>query len=112
MMAADPLALLAEIESRTAQRFAIAWARGSVSVEMYAPQVHDRQRPHNQDELYVVYRGTGDFWVESERQRFVPGSVFFVPAGIAHRFEHFSADFATWVIFCGPQGGERIAGGI
>jgi hypothetical protein len=24
-----------------------------------------------------------------------------------HRFEEFSADFATWVMFWGPKGGER-----
>jgi uncharacterized protein YjlB len=33
--------------------------------------------------------------------------VLFVPAGTTHRFEDFSADFATWVVFWGPQGGER-----
>jgi hypothetical protein len=32
--------------------------------------------------------------------------VFFVPAGVAHRFERFSPDFATWVVFWGPHGGE------
>jgi hypothetical protein len=30
-----------------------------------------------------------------------------VPAGKAHRFENFTPDFATWVVFWGPQGGER-----
>jgi len=42
-----------------------------------------------------------------ERSRFAPGMVLFVPAGTTHRFEDFSADFATWVVFWGPQGGER-----
>ena len=27
--------------------------------------------------------------------------------GAVHRFEHFSSDFATWVVFWGPPGGER-----
>ena len=27
-------------------------------------------------------------------------------AGVEHRFEDFSADFATWVFFYGPEGGE------
>lgn len=30
----------------------------------------------------------------------------FVPAGMTHRFEDFSADFVTWVVFWGPEGGE------
>ena len=34
------------------------------------------------------------------------GQVLFVPAGIEHRFEDFSDDFSTWVIFYGPAGGE------
>jgi len=32
--------------------------------------------------------------------------VLFVPARVEHRFEEFSDDFATWVIFWGPKGGE------
>ena len=42
----------------------------------------------------------------SERHGFAPGDMLFVPAGTVHRFEDFSDDFATWVIFYGPEGGE------
>ena len=28
------------------------------------------------------------------------------PARVEHRFEDFSDDFAVWVIFYGPEGGE------
>jgi quercetin dioxygenase-like cupin family protein len=41
------------------------------------------------------------------RERFAPGDVLFVPAGTIHRFEEFTDDFRTWVIFYGPPGGER-----
>jgi hypothetical protein len=34
--------------------------------------------------------------------------VLFVPAGHEHRFEDFTPDFATWVIFYGPDGGESV----
>ena len=34
------------------------------------------------------------------------GDALFVRAGIVHRFEDFAADFATWVFFYGPEGGE------
>lgn len=37
----------------------------------------------------------------------VRGDVLFAPAGIEHRFENFSDDFVTWVIFYGPVGGEK-----
>ena len=29
------------------------------------------------------------------------------PLACVHRFEEFSDDFATWVMFYGPEGGER-----
>jgi hypothetical protein len=36
----------------------------------------------------------------------VPIFFLFVPAGQIHRFENFSSDFAVWVVFYGPEGGE------
>jgi mannose-6-phosphate isomerase-like protein (cupin superfamily) len=39
--------------------------------------------------------------------KFRAGDLLFVPAGETHRFETFSGDFTAWVIFYGPEGGER-----
>lgn len=36
-----------------------------------------------------------------------PGDLLFVPAGVEHRFGPFTDDFATWVLFYGPEGGEN-----
>ena len=110
MICADADTLLATLRERAGmgELFTVAVTRGSVSVEMYAPRQTDRQQPHAQDELYVVHRGSGEFVLAMERQAFSAGSVFFVPAGVPHRFENFSEDFSTWVIFCGPQGGEQV----
>lgn len=88
-------------------RFVTLLQRGSLSVELYAPRGHDPQQPHKQDELYVVMAGSGEFINGDERHPFGPGDVLFVPAGVEHRFENFSADFQTWVIFYGPEGGEQ-----
>jgi mannose-6-phosphate isomerase-like protein (cupin superfamily) len=41
-----------------------------------------------------------------ERVPFEPGDALFVAAGVEHRFEGFSEDFGTWVMFYGPEGGE------
>ena len=79
---------------------------GSMIVEYYAPRGSDRQQPHARDELYVIAVGTGTFLNGDARHPFAPGDVIFVPAGVVHRFEDFSDDFATWVIFYGPEGGE------
>ncbi len=88
-------------------RFATVLRHGSMSVELYAPRGHDPQTPHTQDELYVVISGSGAFVLDGERQQFGPGDVLFVQAGVEHRFERFSDDFQTWVIFYGPEGGEQ-----
>jgi mannose-6-phosphate isomerase-like protein (cupin superfamily) len=79
---------------------------GTLLVEYYAPRGIDTQQPHTRDELYVVISGTGWFVNGPERHGFAPGDVLFVPAGEVHRFEDFSDDFAVWVVFYGPEGGE------
>jgi mannose-6-phosphate isomerase-like protein (cupin superfamily) len=78
-----------------------------MSVELFAPVGRDTQGPHSQDELYIVLRGSGTFSKAGELRPFEAGDVIFVEAGAEHRFETFTDDFATWVIFWGPQGGER-----
>jgi len=79
---------------------------GSLSVEIYKPEGVDHQQPHSRDELYVVTSGSGYFVNGSSRDKFEQGEVLFVPAGVVHRFEDFTEDFSTWVIFYGPEGGE------
>jgi mannose-6-phosphate isomerase-like protein (cupin superfamily) len=83
------------------------FAHGSLEVEMYQPRGHDPQTPHARDEVYVVARGTATFFDGAKRRPIEAGSFLFVPAGRAHRFEDFSSDFAVWVMFYGPPGGER-----
>lgn len=75
----------------------------SLDVEFYAPHATDPQKPHTRDELYVIAGGTGVFHVDEREFAFAPGDVLFVPAYAKHRFTTFSDDFATWVIFFGPE---------
>jgi mannose-6-phosphate isomerase-like protein (cupin superfamily) len=56
-----------------------------------------------------VASGTGWFVCEGKRMRFSPGDALFAAAGETHRFEDFGDDFAVWVMFYGPEGGERAA---
>ena len=79
---------------------------GSLVVEIYKPDKIDLQTPHTRNEIYVVISGTGWFVNGDVRHRFEVGQVLFVPAGIEHRFEEFTDDFSTWVMFYGPKGGE------
>ncbi len=100
---------------------ALLLSHGTMELRWFAPEKHDPQTPHDRDELYIVASGTGVFMraVESspfddkallvqgeERVSFGSGDALFVPAGTVHCFEEFSTDFATWIIFYGPEGGE------
>ena len=89
------------------ERFVEAFAHGSMSVELYVPAGTDPQQPHDRDEVYFVVSGSGEFVLDGERTRFAGGDALFVPAGAVHRFENFTADFATWVVFYGRKGGEQ-----
>ena len=80
-----------------------------MSVELYAPRGVDPQTPHAQDELYIIHAGVATLVCEGEHSHCAAGTVHFVPAGADHHFESFSEDFATWVVFWGPAGGEPAA---
>ncbi len=79
---------------------------GSLRVGVYEPRGTDPQKPHDQDEIYIIETGSGVFFRDGERRPFKPGDLIFVPAGMEHRFEEFPDDFRAWVAFWGPKGGE------
>jgi len=110
-MKINPLEALGQLRTHEGKTFIELFRHGTMSVEIYAPQGHDPQQPHTQDELYVVVSGHGLFQHGAEQYPFGPGDLLFVPAGVEHRFLEFSDDFSTWVIFYGPQGGESNASG-
>jgi mannose-6-phosphate isomerase-like protein (cupin superfamily) len=79
---------------------------GTLTVKLYAPRGNDPQTPHSRDEIYVIATGSGRFARGPEETTFGPGDMLFVGAGEPHRFLEFTDDFATWVFFYGPEGGE------
>ena len=87
--------------------YILAWERGELEVELYEPRGTDTQSPHTRDEIYVVVTGSGDFTCEGETRPFKPGAVLFAPAGADHRFLDFTDDLSVWVIFYGPEGGDK-----
>jgi mannose-6-phosphate isomerase-like protein (cupin superfamily) len=97
---------LGRLPGTQGHRFAELFKHGTLSVEIYAPEGNDPQKPHTRDEVYIVMRGSGEFVFGDERTKFGTGDFLFVPAGMAHRFEGFSNDLVLWVIFYGPEGGE------
>jgi mannose-6-phosphate isomerase-like protein (cupin superfamily) len=96
-----------QLKTETSFPFTKLMQHGSMSIEYFAPKEIDIQQPHLQDEIYVIASGKSIFFCGGEYMDCEKGDLLFVPAGTIHRFEHFSDDFATWVIFYGPQGGEQ-----
>lgn len=93
----EALRILAE--HREGKPFVTLLEHGKMYVEVYQPKKIDLQKPHEQDEIYIVISGSGTFLNDGQRRPFAAGDLIFVPAGVVHRFEDFTDDFATWVIF-------------
>lgn len=85
-------------------------AHGSMQLKIFNPALNtggrDRQQPHTQDELYLVHAGSATMEIGARQWPARAGDAFFVAAGESHRFDDPSPDFATWVVFYGPHGGE------
>ena len=82
---------------------------GTLRAGLYVPRPVDDQSPHDQDVVYVVMHGFGDFVRGEETTAFEPGDLLFVPAGMTHRFADFTDDLVVWVLFSGPEGGTAPA---
>ena len=78
---------------------------GTLTVKLYAPRGTDGQNPHTRDEIYVIATGNGRF-LRGGRSHLRSGRRSVRPRREEHRFVDFSDDFATWVFFYGPEGGE------
>lgn len=94
------------MKSHDSITYSIAEASAALTKMGDRPVGIDRQKPHKKDEVYVVINGSGTFEHGGQRTLFHEGDTLFVRAGVDHRFVDFSADFATWVFFYGPEGGE------
>lgn len=100
----SPQWALDQLSTETEDTWLGLFRKSPLEIEIYQPVGYDPQQPHWCDEVYVVISGTGQFRNADERHPFKPGDLLFVPAGVEHRFEDFSEDFATWVIFLGSPG--------
>ncbi len=97
---------LAALQKSDEEHYGVLLEHGSLEIGFYTPKDIDRQEPHDQDEVYIIQAGTGTFVLDDVEREFEAGEALFVPAGKEHRFKDFSDDFAAWVVFFGPHGGE------
>lgn len=76
-----------------------AFARGGLTLELFAPCSVEHQTPHAQDEFYFVIAGSATLIINGIEHVCAPGDALLVPARAPHRFTNISDDFATWTIF-------------
>ena len=73
---------------------------------MLAAGAVDRQRPHTEDEAYVVLEGRSRFTAGADTSAVGPGDTLFVAAGVPHRFHDITETLRLIVVF-GPAEGSR-----
>ena len=110
-----------ELPTQPGHLSALVVRHGTMELRIFRPVPEDRQSPHDRDELYIVAAGSAVLlrgahhspWEEpelmsaaAERIAMGAGDAVVVPAGTPHCFEEASPDFATWMVFWGPEGGE------
>lgn len=80
--------------------------RDSLSAGVYhlAAGEPDRQRPHQEDELYYVLAGEGRIDVSGDVTALWPGGVIFVRKGVPHHFFDYPEGLTLLVVFAPPQG--------
>ena len=83
-----------------------AFARGGMTLRLFAPRGVDHQSPHSQDELSIVVTGNAVLDIDSVEHDCATGDALFVPARVPHRFVRISDEFAAWVVFWGESVGQ------
>jgi len=64
----------------------------------------DRQKPHTEDEVYIVLSGTALFTAADQTRPVQRGDTLFVAAGVVHRFHDITDELRLIVVFAPPEG--------
>ncbi len=77
----------------------------SMSIGLYAlePGQPDNQKPHTEDEAYIVLRGGARFTCAGEDRAVRPGDVLYVRRGVEHRFHSITERLEVAVVFAPPK---------
>jgi mannose-6-phosphate isomerase-like protein (cupin superfamily) len=78
----------------------------SLSTGLYVLPVgaDDPQRPHSEDEVYVLMAGGAKFTAGEESREVRAGDILYVAAGVPHRFHDITDELRIIVIFAPPEG--------
>lgn len=103
------LGRLAEEHRRSTRRYVEALRSTAMSIGLYRlpAGADDEQRPHGEEEVYLVMEGKGRFTMGDEDVEAVPGSLLTVPAKVEHRFHSIEHDLLLLVFFAPAEGSSE-----
>ena len=68
----------------------------------------DEQRPHAEDEVYLVLSGQASSWADGLEQTVAPGTLILVERSVEHRFVDVTEDLTVLVFFAPPEGSLKV----
>jgi mannose-6-phosphate isomerase-like protein (cupin superfamily) len=106
----DLARLVAKCEARTTTPYLEFLRVPQLSCGIYslAAGSKDTQSTHDEDEVYLVLKGTGTLVVDEEEVALSEGSIVYVPADVPHEFVKIEESLALLVFFGsgGPSGAD------
>jgi mannose-6-phosphate isomerase-like protein (cupin superfamily) len=104
--------LVAEGESGD-QRWREFLRTSSLSMGLYRIKAGqpDEQKPHTEDEVYLVIRGKASFRAGTQERAVDPGTLIFVERCAEHRFVDVTEDLTVLVFFAPPEGSQTPGAG-
>jgi mannose-6-phosphate isomerase-like protein (cupin superfamily) len=64
----------------------------------------DPQKPHTEDEVYLVVKGKASFQAAGAKEEVKPGTILFVEKNVEHRFFDIVEDLTVLVFFVPAEG--------
>jgi cytidylate kinase len=107
------LGRLAETHRHSTRRYLEALRTPQLSAGLYRLRrgEEDDQRPHGEEEVYLVLQGRGRFRMGDEDFAADPGALFTVPARVEHGFHAVAEELLLLVFFAPAEGSVREAPG-
>jgi mannose-6-phosphate isomerase-like protein (cupin superfamily) len=100
------LGRLAELHRAAPRRYLEVARTGRLSVGLYRLRRgdEDQQRPHAEEEVYLVLEGRGRFRMGDQDFPAEPGALLTVPARVEHGFHSIAEDLLLLVFFAPAEG--------
>ena len=100
------LARLVAVQRRAPRRYLEVVRTGQLSAGLYRLRrgEEDQQRPHTEEELYLVMEGRGRFRMGDQDYPAEPGALLTVPARVEHAFHSITEDLLLLVFFAPAEG--------